>query len=82
MAEANDSATGQEDELKIPRAAVNKYIREICPDIRVGFETRELILQSCTEFIHVISSEANQICNESQKKTITAEHILKCKSYY
>lgn len=80
MTEANDNpASGQpaEDELTIPRAAVNKYIREVCPNIRVGFDTRELLLQCCTEFIHVISSEANQICNDNQKKTITADHILK-----
>ena len=77
---AGDSANaGQspDDELTIPRAAVNKYIKEVCPNIRVGFETRELLLQCCSEFIHVISTEANQICNDNQKKTITAEHILK-----
>lgn len=82
MTDANDpavSAQSLEEDLTIPRAAVNKFIKEICPNIRVGFETRELLLQSCTEFIHLISSEANQICNESQKKTITAEHILRCK---
>ena len=80
MANPNESPIASqpvEDELTVPRAALNKYIREICPNIRVGFETRELLLMCCTEFIHVISSEANQICNNNQKKTITAEHISK-----
>ena len=37
---------------------------------------RELILNCCTEFIHLVSSEANDICNNQQKKTINAEHVL------
>jgi hypothetical protein len=35
-----------------------------------------LILNCCTEFIHLISSEANEICNQKNKKTISAEHVL------
>ena len=37
---------------------------------------RELILSCCTEFIHLVSSEANDICNTQNKKTINAEHVL------
>lgn len=39
-------------------------------------ESRELILNCCTEFIHLISSEANDVCNTRNKKTINAEHVL------
>lgn len=39
-------------------------------------DSRELILNCCTEFIHLISSEANEVCNERNKKTINAEHVL------
>lgn len=39
-------------------------------------ESRELIMNCCTEFIHLISSEANEICKKQNKKTINAEHIL------
>lgn len=46
------------------------------PHIRVANESRELILNCCTEFIHLLSSEANEICNQKNKKTISAEHIL------
>ncbi|KAJ8876866.1 hypothetical protein PR048_021314, partial [Dryococelus australis] len=65
-----------DDELTLPRASVNKMIKEILPNIRVANESRELILNCCTEFIHLMSSEANDICNQQQKKTINAEHIL------
>jgi len=64
------------DEITIPRAAMNKMIKELCPQIRVANEARELILNCCTEFIHLVSSEANDICNNQQKKTINAEHVL------
>lgn len=46
------------------------------PSVRVANESRELILNFCTEFIHLISSEANEICNQKNKKTISAEHVL------
>ena len=43
---------------------------------------RELILSCCTEFIHLVSSEANDICNTQNKKTINAEHVLQGWSYH
>jgi len=71
-----------EDDLTIPRAAMNKMIKEILPSIRVANESRELILNCCTEFIHLISSEANEICNQQTKKTISPEHVLQGKFFY
>lgn len=65
-----------EDELTLPRASINKMIKEILPKVRVANESRELISTCCTEFIHLLSSEANDICNQQQKKTINAEHVL------
>ncbi|XP_055694657.1 protein Dr1 [Lutzomyia longipalpis] len=65
-----------DDELTLPRASINKMIKELIPSIRVANESRELILNCCTEFIHLISSEANEVCNLRNKKTINAEHVL------
>lgn len=65
-----------DDELSIPRAALNKMIKELVPNIRVANDSRELILNCCTEFIHLVSSEANEICNKQTKKTISPEHVL------
>lgn len=67
----------EEDELTLPRASINKMIKELIPSLRVANESRELILNCCTEFIHLVASEANDICNQSRKKTINAEHVLK-----
>lgn len=66
----------EEDELTLPRASINKMIKELVPSVRVAFESRELILNCCTEFIHLLSSEANEVCNQNNKKTINAEHVL------
>lgn len=71
MAENRD-----DDELSIPRASLNKMIKEIIPNVRVANDARELILNCCTEFIHLVSTEANEICNKQFKKTISPEHIL------
>ena len=65
-----------DDDITIPRAAMNKIIKEMCPNIRVANEARELILNCSTEFIHLLSSESNEMCNNQQKKTISAEHVL------
>ena len=70
------SADKDDEELTIPRAAMNKLIKELLPDIRVANDSRELILQCCSEFIHSITSEANTICESQQKKTMSAEHVL------
>lgn len=65
-----------DDELNIPRATLNKMIKELLPDIRVSIESRELISNCCTEFITYISSESNELCNAEQKKTISPDHVI------
>ncbi len=69
-------SSGAEEDITIPRAAMNKMIKELCPNIRVANEAREMVLNCCTEFIHLLSSEANEVCNNQQKKTISPEHVL------
>ena len=71
-----------DDKLNIPRTALNKMTKELVPNIRIAHDSRELILNCCTEFIHLLSSEANDICNKQQKKTISPEHILTGMSVY
>ncbi|XP_050309637.1 protein Dr1 [Anthonomus grandis grandis] len=66
----------EDDELTLPRASINKMIKELVPSVRIANEARELVLNCCTEFIHLLSSEANEICNQLNKKTINAEHVL------
>lgn len=76
------SSSGNDDDLTIPRAAINKMIKETLPNIRVANDARELVVNCCTEFIHLISSEANEICNKSDKKTISPEHVINGEPMY
>ena len=75
------ASSGTDEELTLPRAAMNKMIKEVMPNVRVANEARELILQCSTDFIHLLSSEANEICDKQQKKTISPEHVLQGKYY-
>lgn len=40
-------------------------------------ESRDLLIDCCVEFVHLISSEANEICERETKKTIAGEHVTK-----
>ncbi|KAJ2825494.1 negative cofactor 2 transcription regulator complex subunit ncb2 [Coemansia erecta] len=66
-----------DDDLSLPRATVYKLIGEMLPqDIACAKDTRDLLLDCCNEFIHLIASESNEICEKETKKTIAAEHVL------
>ncbi|GJE84594.1 histone-fold-containing protein [Phanerochaete sordida] len=66
-----------DDDLSLPKATVAKMISEYLPkDVACAKETRDLIIECCVEFIHLISSEANEICEQESKKTIAPEHII------
>ncbi|KAI9501617.1 negative cofactor 2 transcription regulator complex subunit ncb2 [Coemansia spiralis] len=68
---------GAEDDLSLPRATVYKLIAEMLPDdITCAKDTRDLLLDCCNEFIHLVASESNEICEKEAKKTIAAEHVL------
>ncbi|EIW61852.1 histone-fold-containing protein [Trametes versicolor FP-101664 SS1] len=76
----SDHETGgmpSDEDLSLPKATVTKMIAELLPnDVTCAKETRDLIIECCVEFIHLISSEANEICEQESKKTIAPEHII------
>ncbi|PHZ08851.1 histone-fold-containing protein [Rhizopus microsporus ATCC 52813] len=66
-----------DDELSLPKATVQKLINEMMPeDIVCAKDTRDLLIDCCVEFIHLIASEANEICEKETKKTIAGEHVV------
>ncbi|KAK3843391.1 MAG: histone-fold-containing protein [Linnemannia gamsii] len=68
---------GPEDDLSLPKATVQKLINEMMPDdIACAKDTRDLLIDCCVEFIHLLASEANDICEKETKKTIAAEHVI------
>ncbi|PFH52684.1 hypothetical protein AMATHDRAFT_139558 [Amanita thiersii Skay4041] len=75
--EGPSGAPPTDDDLSLPKATVAKMIAELLPnDIICAKETRDLVIECCVEFIHLISSEANEICEQESKKTIAPEHII------
>jgi histone H3/H4 len=65
------------DANQLPRATVAKLIQELLPaGIACPRETRELIQRCCVEFIHLVTGEANDICERKHKRTITPEHVV------
>ncbi|KAI0921494.1 negative cofactor 2 transcription regulator complex subunit ncb2 [Taiwanofungus camphoratus] len=75
--EGHSGAPGSDEDLSLPKATVAKMITELLPsDVTCAKETRDLVIECCVEFIHLISSEANEICDQESKKTIAPEHII------
>lgn len=81
MADDDDYAgpSGGSDDVVLPKATVNKFANELAAslDVRLTMDTRELVAECCSEFVQLLSSEANEICERDAKKTITPEHVLR-----
>eukprot|EP01121_Diplochlamys_sp_Union-15-3_P015989 TRINITY_DN5364_c0_g2_i1.p1 TRINITY_DN5364_c0_g2~~TRINITY_DN5364_c0_g2_i1.p1 ORF type:complete len:187 (-),score=32.12 TRINITY_DN5364_c0_g2_i1:54-590(-) len=61
----------------LPKATIEKILKEtLPPEIKCSPDTRDLILKCCVEFIHMVTSEASDICNKEGRKTISPAHLL------
>lgn len=49
----------------------------LSPELTISREARDLLIDCCVEFIRLVSSEANEICEKETKKTIAGEHVTK-----
>lgn len=76
MVDEDEFQCKEEDEVSIPRAALNKFIKDVLPDARLTTETRELLLACSHAFIHKLTTQANIACTAAKKKTISPEHIF------
>lgn len=66
-----------DEDVTLPKATIQKLIKEMLPSgIKCSNDTRDLVLQCCVEFIHLISSEANEVCTKEGKKTIGPKHVI------
>ncbi|WFC96631.1 negative cofactor 2 transcription regulator complex subunit ncb2 [Malassezia brasiliensis] len=67
-----------DEELSLPKATIQKLIQDYLPnDMSCAKDTRDLLIECCVEFIHLVSSEANEACEKDSKKTIAPEHVVK-----
>ncbi|KAL1228300.1 Protein Dr1 [Trichinella pseudospiralis] len=69
--------TTEEDEPGIPRAALNRVIRETLPNARMSNDFRDVLHLCCMQFIKHVGAEANRLCMNDQKKTINKDHLFR-----
>lgn len=68
----------KEEELTLPRSTIKRIIKIYNKKNKIFNETVKSFIMKCAlEFIHLISLDANEVCELEKKKTITCEHILK-----
>ncbi|ORY28471.1 histone-fold-containing protein [Naematelia encephala] len=66
-----------DDDVGLPKATVFKLIQEMLPpDIACSKEAKDVIVECCVEWVKLISTQSNTICDESSKKTISPEHVI------
>jgi len=53
-----------------------KLVKELVPQVRLSGEAKDLIVTACNEFIHLLASEANTVCEKQSKKLILPDHVL------
>ncbi|WWD18477.1 hypothetical protein CI109_102929 [Kwoniella shandongensis] len=66
-----------DDDIGLPKATVFKLIQEMLPeDISCAKEAKDVIVECCVEWVKLISTQSNTVCDESSKKTISPEHVV------
>ncbi|CAF9924561.1 MAG: hypothetical protein GOMPHAMPRED_003676 [Gomphillus americanus] len=72
------TSTHTDDDLSLPKATVKKIVQEIVgptSGISLDKHAYDLLIECSVEFVTMISSQANEIAEASEKKTIATEHI-------
>ncbi|GAX73035.1 hypothetical protein CEUSTIGMA_g487.t1 [Chlamydomonas eustigma] len=66
-----------DDEVSLPKATLQKLVKDFMPeDMRVAGDTVEMLVNCCTEFVQLLSSEANEVATREKKNTIQPEHVM------
>ncbi|XP_010547722.1 PREDICTED: protein Dr1 homolog isoform X2 [Tarenaya hassleriana] len=66
------------EDASLPKATMTKIIKEMLPpDVRVARDAQDLLIECCVEFINLVSSESNEVCNREDKRTIAPEHVFR-----
>ena len=65
-----------DDDLCVPKSAMYKLIKELVPQVRLSGDAKELIVTSCNEFIHLLATESNLVCENQSKRLILPDHVL------
>nr|AEG76898.1 putative transcription factor H2A superfamily protein [Linum usitatissimum] len=61
----------------IPLATITRVMRSILPPrTKISEEVKETIQKAVSEYISIVTVEANEHCRHDQRRTVTAEDVL------
>ena len=67
-----------DDGVGLPKSSFQKHIKELLPqDMRIAGDATDLVLQCCNQFVHLVSTQANDISEREKRSTIGPEHVIK-----
>ncbi|EGR31305.1 hypothetical protein IMG5_113420 [Ichthyophthirius multifiliis] len=66
-----------EGDENLPRATINAFVRENLKGLKCSNEFINYIIKLSKDYIYHISDDANRICLQEGKKTISPEYIYK-----
>ncbi|KAG9391530.1 Histone-like transcription factor (CBF/NF-Y) and archaeal histone [Carpediemonas membranifera] len=74
---AQTTRAAKESEQYVPIANVNRMMHTVVgDDVKIMRDTKELLQESVSEFILLLTGEATEVCNADGRKTISAEDVL------
>ena len=66
------------DDLGLARSTLQKAIKDMLPqDLRIAGDASDLLVQCCNQFVHLISTQANDISEREKRSTISPEHVVR-----
>lgn len=66
------------DELGLPKSSLQKAIKELLPgEMRIAGDAADLLVQCCNQFVHLLSTQANDISEREKRSTISPEHVVR-----
>jgi histone H3/H4 len=67
----------EDSEATLPKSTLLKLARELLPaDVKVATDTQELIVKCSNEFVQLLATQANEVSEGANKKTLTPEHVV------
>ncbi|GAB4820817.1 hypothetical protein N2152v2_007863 [Parachlorella kessleri] len=72
------TAMADDSEVSLPKSTLQKTIKDLLPaDMRVAGDAVDLLVQCCNEFVHLVSTQANEVSEHEKRSTINPEHIVR-----
>mmetsp|Transcript_5844 Transcript_5844/g.6352 ORF Transcript_5844/g.6352 Transcript_5844/m.6352 type:complete len:133 (+) Transcript_5844:94-492(+) len=65
-------------DLTLPKSKIKAIAKGALPkDLLLAGDTQNVLVASCSEFIQMLTAEANELADKQKKNTISSQHIYK-----